>query len=52
MTYDTWLTKTEDIDAWYGEPDKEAQAARERCDDERLDEEMERLREERDETPV
>ena len=48
MNYDTWLTKTTDIDAWYGEPDEEAQAARERRDEERLDEEMERLREERE----
>ena len=46
MTHDTWLSNTADIDAWYGEPDKEAQAARERRDDERLDEEMERWREE------
>lgn len=48
LNYDTWLNKTADIDKWYGEPDEEAQAAREKRDDERLDEEMERLREERD----
>ena len=48
MTYDTWLTNTADIDAWYDEPDEEARAVRERRDDDRLDEEIERLREERD----
>ena len=48
MTHDTWLSNTADIDAWYGEPDEEAQRLREQRDERMLDEEMERWREERD----
>ena len=47
VTHDTWLSNTADIDAWYGEPDEEAQRRIEQRDERMLDEEMERWREER-----
>ena len=48
LTHDTWLSNTAETDAWYGEPDEEAQRLREQRDERMLDEEMERWREERE----